>query len=331
MGQRDNRLDTIKGLLIILVVLGHLIGHNNIDVINERLSIFIYTFHMPLFIIVSGYVSRIKNDRIVFRTDILRLAIPLCIFQTISAFLLYIEEGKIEISMILVPYWTLWYLLSLIFWRLILESTPKKLLNNPFLYLLIAISISILCGIIIPHGRILSIQRTFNFFPFFLLGYYIKQGVIIARPWNKSISACLICIYVILIGIGFYPEKSDILLRGADSYSLFDTLAKTYLLICSFLISFSVFIIMIENKCLSLIGKESLFYYLYHGVIIKFVLQPLSSFFGLPQTFPFVILYSAAIITFIFCLSKIRLFKWITNPTINYRSFNHIEKSKGIL
>ena len=317
MIHRDNRLDTIKGLLIILVVLGHLIGHNNEDTINERLSIFIYTFHMPLFVLISGYVSRIKNDRIAFRKDIFRLAIPLCIFQAISALLLYIGGGKIGLSMLVVPYWTLWYLLSLLFWRLILEFSPAKLLNNPALYISIAITFSILCGLFIPYGRIMSIQRTFNFFPFFLLGYYIKQEVITARPWNKIISACFICLYILLIVLGLYPEKSDILLRGADSYSLSDTLAKAYLLICSFLISFSVFIIMIENKLLSKIGKESLFYYLYHGVIIMFVIQPLASSYGLPQTFPVIILYCIIVMTFIFCLSKIRIFKWIANPQIN--------------
>lgn len=94
MRQRDIRLDSIKGLLIILVVLGHLIGHNHEDVINERISIFIYTFHMPLFVLLSGYFSRIKNDRISLRNDILKLAMPLCIFQAINALLLYIGGGQ---------------------------------------------------------------------------------------------------------------------------------------------------------------------------------------------------------------------------------------------
>lgn len=226
--------------------------------------------------------------------------------------------GKIGISMLFVPYWTLWYLLSLIFWRVILEFTPAKLLKIPVLYLSIAITISIFCGLILSHGRILSIQRTFNFFPFFLLGYYIKQGVITERPWRKSLSVCFITIYITLIFLGLFPENSDVILRGADSYKLVDTLSKIYLQFCSYLIAISVFVVMIENKYLSLIGKESLFYYLYHGVIILFVMQPLVSYYGLPQTFPFMILYCAIVITFVFCLSKISLFRWIANPPINF-------------
>lgn len=48
--QRDLRLDSIKGFLIILVVLGHLIGKcGRDDFVTQNVEIFIYSFHMPLF------------------------------------------------------------------------------------------------------------------------------------------------------------------------------------------------------------------------------------------------------------------------------------------
>lgn len=51
--QRLIYLDTLKGMLIILVVLGHC-G----TALSTGLLSSIYAFHMPLFILVSGYLSK---------------------------------------------------------------------------------------------------------------------------------------------------------------------------------------------------------------------------------------------------------------------------------
>lgn len=52
--QRDLTIDTLKGFLIILVILGHLIGSLNVYG-GDKIWNFIYTFHMPLFVLISGY------------------------------------------------------------------------------------------------------------------------------------------------------------------------------------------------------------------------------------------------------------------------------------
>ena len=56
---RDNRIDTLKGLLIILVVLGHVITTlDNVNIVNHAVMGIIYIFHMPLFILISGYLTK---------------------------------------------------------------------------------------------------------------------------------------------------------------------------------------------------------------------------------------------------------------------------------
>lgn len=58
--QRIEWIDTIKGVGIILV----LIGHCNIPNINQ----YIYLFHMPLFYIISGYCWNVdKNCNLPFK------------------------------------------------------------------------------------------------------------------------------------------------------------------------------------------------------------------------------------------------------------------------
>lgn len=48
-------IDILRGFAIILVCMGHLLNHTGPD--NVRFSRFIYTFHMPLFMAISGFVT----------------------------------------------------------------------------------------------------------------------------------------------------------------------------------------------------------------------------------------------------------------------------------
>ncbi len=54
-GQRDRQLDAVKGIGILLMVLGHAYF------ILTTLHRFIYAFHMPLFFMISGFVLRAET------------------------------------------------------------------------------------------------------------------------------------------------------------------------------------------------------------------------------------------------------------------------------
>ncbi|WP_327582307.1 acyltransferase family protein [Nonomuraea sp. NBC_00507] len=56
--KREPYLDNVKFVLAALVVIGHAL-RPTVDADSARsLYIFIYTFHMPLFVVISGYLSR---------------------------------------------------------------------------------------------------------------------------------------------------------------------------------------------------------------------------------------------------------------------------------
>lgn len=61
--KRNSYFDTTKFILIFLVVFGHFLeskmGHS---LICNELHAFIYLFHMPLFIFISGYFSH-RSDK----------------------------------------------------------------------------------------------------------------------------------------------------------------------------------------------------------------------------------------------------------------------------
>lgn len=106
-------LDNLKVILIFFVVFGHVIEYYiNDNSILMTLYIFIYIFHMPLFIFISGYLS--KNFYKMKRKAIRNLLIPYIIFNMIWYTAVYIGTRRAMFS-VLYPGWTLWYLLSLFF------------------------------------------------------------------------------------------------------------------------------------------------------------------------------------------------------------------------
>jgi len=57
-GSRNQTLDIIKGFAIFLVVFGHSIQFNTIDNFDSNIIFrVIYSFHMPLFMFISGFIS----------------------------------------------------------------------------------------------------------------------------------------------------------------------------------------------------------------------------------------------------------------------------------
>lgn len=311
---RDKKLDTLKGLLILLVILGHIIGMvgSESDVVSDWVWKFTATFRMPLFIFVTGYLTRRKiNNEYV--KGVINTLKPLLVFQAISLLLFWLTGHRVTKQTFLIPHFALWYMLSLVYWRSFIQLIPQKMLDKVWIILGLAVVASICCGLM-PYGRVLSIQRTIHYFPFFLLGYYTKQGMIKAQLWNNYISYIVIGIIIVLVCFGFYPANSRLLLSGADHYHISDLPAKAFLLLCAFSLSLSVFYIAKANSFFEYFGKKSLIYYLYHGLIVEFLLLPMVNHFSLPNNFPFLLLYFVVTVLMVFLISKIKFFVWLTNP-----------------
>lgn len=84
-------LDIAKGMAIILMVLGH-------TSIPETASKFIYAFHMPLFFIASGWVTRWDKLKLPqFIVHRLRtLMLPFSIYSVIVLIISNINRGGVE-------------------------------------------------------------------------------------------------------------------------------------------------------------------------------------------------------------------------------------------
>lgn len=313
---RDNRIDSIKGLLIILVIMGHLIiALDNYNFINHCVMGLIYIFHMPLFILISGYLTKHPDQQSPGKMwkSVGNIMVTLLIFQFITSLRIYLYHGDVMMSLKGFPFGILWYLMSLACWRIMLYYTPKALLNRPLLYLIIAIVVSLLSGVF-HLGTFLSVQRTLNFYLFFLLGFYYRQGAFNTPLWhnNKLHAAVLVVMLPLLLWL--YPRCGNVM-NGADYYGFAGLPQKAMVLICSIPMTLLMFNIIPDIKLLRPIGKDSLFYYLYHMLFLAMVTGPLVRTYGLPTSLPFMILYTAFSLLALVLLNKIPLFRWLIHPT----------------
>lgn len=107
--KRDEFFDSLKFFLISLVILGHTLEISEKTRVVLALYNTIYSFHMPLFIFISGYFSRKYDDNSLFYRKILGLVETYLTFQLVFS-IPSILSGNIW-TVIVRPWWVLWYLL----------------------------------------------------------------------------------------------------------------------------------------------------------------------------------------------------------------------------
>nr|WBO78003.1 acyltransferase family protein [Streptomyces sp. SBE_14.2] len=170
--RRDAFFDNAKFLAIVLVAVGHAWeplrdGSRTV----ETLYTFVYSFHMPAFIIISGYFSRsfdASPGRL--RRLITGVAVPYIVFETAYPLFKRFVGGDpdMEISL-LDPWYLTWFLAALFIWRL---TTPVwKVVRQP---LPVALGIAMLASVSPEIGDDLDLQRVLQFLPFFVLGLTLK-------------------------------------------------------------------------------------------------------------------------------------------------------------
>ncbi|MFE1953549.1 acyltransferase family protein [Streptomyces sp. NPDC059524] len=170
---RDAFFDNAKYLAIVLVAMGHawepLRGDSRAA---AALYIMVYTFHMPAFIVISGYFSR-SFDASPGRLKrlVTGVVVPYVVFEVAYTFFKRTAGDDPEQAISLLDPWYLtWFLGALFVWRL---STPLwKVIRWP---LPVALGIAALASVSPDIGDDLDLQRVLQFLPFFVLGLCLKK------------------------------------------------------------------------------------------------------------------------------------------------------------
>ena len=272
--KRTAYFDNAKAILIYLVVLGHLMsGYLRQNEYVDTLYLVIYLFHMPTFILISGHFSRkikgLKDLKKIGKT----LLLPYVIFQILySLYYKNIFGDGVDIEF-LEPRYALWFLLSMIMWKMVLW-----IFGNHKSMILVSVIVSLLVGYIGEVNEWLSLSRTFFFFPFFLIGYYMNRENFakMKNKWNvrvASILATLLVLFVYVYGDVRWKEWFFGRIPYEDiNYGILDSaiLSRIFIYVLM-IVSTYIFLTLVPkgNKSYTVIGSKTLCIYLLHLFIIR--------------------------------------------------------------
>ncbi|AMQ70837.1 MULTISPECIES: acyltransferase family protein [Bacillus] len=275
---RDSYFDNAKFILIFLVVFGHILrSFINGNEFMLHLYKFIYTFHMPAFILVSGYFAKNFKRKGYVKKLAVKLIIPYLIFQGIySVFYYLIQDESMASVNPIDPQWSLWFLVSLFFWNLLLYPFTKL----PKMWALGAsCGLAVMIGYLDFISSTLSLSRTFVFLPMFLVGFYLKKrhfDLLRAKRGRQIAAGVLGIVFLLCWCIDFDYSW----LFGSEPYSTFGTvsllsgLSRIGWYVLAFAATFS-FLALVPQKryFFTKWGTRTFYVYLLHGFIIKTLRQ----------------------------------------------------------
>ncbi|WP_083973991.1 acyltransferase family protein [Herbidospora daliensis] len=317
VSQRDPFLDNAKFWAIVLVVCGHLVEDLRDVPYAHALYLFVYTFHMPLFITISGYLSR-NFTRLRAQKLVSTLLVPYVIFEIAYSLPRWILYGKFQLTL-LDPYFLTWFLLSLFIWRL---STPVWFqVKWP---LAVAVGISLISGASALPDE-LSMNRTLGLLPFYVLGLVLtpQHFQLLKKRWVRLTGALVLAAGLGITFLVHYDVPTE-WIRWRHAYTKIGVdnftgagIRLLMLVIGAILVAAFLSIITSRKTWFTALGGLTIYAYLLHGFVVK-VLDRFHDDLNNPIGVAAVILFGIAL-TAVLCTPPFRrLFKWAIEPNLRW-------------
>jgi len=214
-------IDRAKGLAILLVVFGHLMasGYPRGNEWYDTAKDIVYSFHMPFFMYLSGYVFALTGKQQVaygaygrfLRERAMRLLLPFLLFgflivtgKYLSKFFLYVDDpprsflggiGDLLIDTDKSPALSIWYVYVLFLYSALMPLLWRLGLRWPG---------AVLLGLglfALPAPDFLYLDRAASFFLFFAVG-----GLVAARPDIESWFFRLVLAWLQLFNATLFTE-----------------------------------------------------------------------------------------------------------------------------
>jgi fucose 4-O-acetylase-like acetyltransferase len=271
---RDAFFDNAKYLTIVLVAVGHAWEPlRDGSRAATALYMLVYAFHMPAFVIISGYFSRSFDagpERL--KRLVTGVAVPYVVFET--AYTLYTrwtDQTPDRPVSLLDPLYLTWFLAALFVWRL---TTP--LWRSVRWPLPLAVAVAALATLA-PLGDDLALQRTLQFLPYFVLGLCLKpEHFRLVR--RRGVRVLAVPVFVCALGVAYWaaPRMSAAWFFHDDSAvelgapAWYGPVATLVLLACSLLLA-ACFLSWVPGRrtWFTALGAGTLYGYLLHGFVAQ--------------------------------------------------------------
>jgi acyltransferase len=294
---RNQSIDTSKGFLLLLVIVGHILQGSFTESLPRYL---IYGFHMPMFMAISGFLFSANYFKITTHTWIkkttsralLPWVLAVIIFTVYLKFVGYYQQSspQLIIESLTKPFYHLWFIPAWIAYQAAIRWMEKHQFNiRQFLLASCLIStaaawLQISGQVLIPTqeipiiGEILYSLRP-QFFLFFVLGYVVKNHPnslphVLSKTLQHPIHS--------IIALGIFTTQffyTNPLINNAELIKTSINVLVFFYLNLSFL-AYGIPIIaankLPKSPLLHWIGNQSLLIYLWHPMAILFARYTIS-------------------------------------------------------
>lgn len=275
--KRIYKWDNLKCFLIVMVVIGHFVNqYAPISNTMKSLSLFIYSFHMPLFIFLSGLLQKKWSERCPFRWDkpiyyiMIGYTLKFCIygikilFHQKAVFQWFEDTG--------IP----WYMFAMAAFLVI-----AYLIKDLPVWFVLPISIMVACliGYDEKIGSFLYLSRIIVFFPFYYIGYHLdlrKLQEMLDKLWIKCLSAIFLTDMILYTLAKIEDNYSYIrLFTGRNAYALInvENCGATHRLLfymIAVLMGIAIISLTPNQKVpvMGLVGRRTLQIYFWHRLVL---------------------------------------------------------------
>lgn len=274
---RLQKWDILKFFLIFLVVLGHIADFSTRS--NEymrTLYLAIYTFHMPLFIFVSGlFAKKTVNEK---RKDkIFGYLVMYFVLKFINFLYFWISAGKTSFS-VFTETGLPWFMLALFAHSLITIAVKDF---SPKYVMVFGVLVACLAGYDKNINSFLALSRIIVFFPFYYAGYLFDTKKIethCRKALPKILSVIIITAFVltaVFFGERYYWLRP--LVTGANPFASLNTCEEYGFLIrlgyyaVAAALCYAVIVLTPSKTPLGIaakIGRRTLPVYAFHYIIL---------------------------------------------------------------
>ena len=284
MGDRIEWIDFAKGIGIICVILGHMV------LIPEKLKIIICSFHMPLFFFLAGITFNAKKYdslKLLIKDKIKKIVIPYILFAIIYYFydVLYLSKNYNSVSFLVKRFLGIiinirnttyaggiWFLTCIFGVYIILYFIAKNKQEKAWKKCILAFILFVigyLCSFFKVRNLPWALDVWFMASFFAVIGMYMADKIKNTPQKTKGYISLTIVLLIFMSIVSIYCYKYN--------KTLIDMYSKSYenpilFLIQTFLgIAAIIFLSRIFDKknIISIIGKDSMYYYGLHNIIIS--------------------------------------------------------------
>lgn len=219
---KRNFINVLRGIAIFLMLWGHSIQYccgDQFDFFENTMFKVIYSFHMPFFMLISGYLFRFSEqkremlDLIEYKAKNLLYPILMCslLNLVLTKGVVSVLGGDIKLVLGAVPITGLWFLWSVLACSVAL-SFAIKLSNNHLIQVLLGV-VGIIIVVLFPNW-----DKNLYMYPYFVIGYlYARNEEKLQKIRNGLgvISAAVFCVMLFFFRKEHYIYTSGFL--GAET------------------------------------------------------------------------------------------------------------------